>query len=410
MNTVIEVNDIKKRYDLGAIGGSTLLADIKGLFASNKQKEEVVDSDDQYWALKGVSFDVKRGEVLGIIGRNGAGKSTLLKLLSRVTSPTHGSIKVNGRIASLLEVGTGFHPDLSGRDNVYLNGALLGMSKAEIDRKFDEIVHFAGIGKYINTPVKRYSSGMYVRLAFAVAAHLEPEILILDEVLAVGDSEFQKKCLGKMKDVSEGGRTVLFVSHNMSAINSLCTRTAFLKGGKLEMIGDTGEVVKKYLSGFTSFNYKIMPGEHEIGDEYARLLSARLVKEDYTDAELVTVSQKFGVEINYEIIKEGYKPGPNFLLSSQEGEKIFQSLDTNAMKHTSKGKYRSIAWFPANLLNDTGYKLTVALTTHNPTKIHFSADINFEVYDDTNAATRGDYKGQMHGYVRPLLNWETKAI
>ena len=181
METVIEVNDVKKRYDLGSIGGNTLITDIKELFVSNKAKHQVVDSDEQYWALKGVTFDVKKGEVLGIIGRNGAGKSTLLKILSRVTSPTVGSVNAKGRIASLLEVGTGFHPDLSGRDNIFLNGAILGMKKAEIQRKLDEIIEFAGISKYIDTPVKRYSSGMYVRLAFAVAAHLEPEILILDE-------------------------------------------------------------------------------------------------------------------------------------------------------------------------------------------------------------------------------------
>lgn len=197
METVIEVNDVKKRYDLGSIGGSTLISDIKGLFVPNTKRDKLIDTDEQYWALKGVTFDVKQGEVLGIIGRNGAGKSTLLKILSRVTSPTLGSIKAKGRIASLLEVGTGFHPDLSGRDNIYLNGAILGMKKAEITRKLEEIVEFAGIAKYIDTPVKRYSSGMYVRLAFAVAAHLEPEILILDEVLAVGDAEFQKKCLAK---------------------------------------------------------------------------------------------------------------------------------------------------------------------------------------------------------------------
>lgn len=410
METVIQVNDVKKRYDLGSIGGSTLFTDIKQLFTGNTQRDSIVDTDDQYWALKGVSFEVKQGEVLGVIGRNGAGKSTLLKILSRVTSPTLGNIKVRGRIASLLEVGTGFHPDLSGRDNIFLNGAILGMKKAEIHRKLDEIVAFAGISKYIDTPVKRYSSGMYVRLAFAVAAHLEPEILILDEVLAVGDSEFQKKCLGKVKDVSEGGRTVLFVSHNMSAINSLCTRTAYLKDGKLNMIGDTADVVKNYLGSYTSFNYKIEPGSQNIGDKYAKLISARLINQAHKDVEMITVSDKFGVEMVYEILEEGFKPGPNFLLSTQDGEKVFQSLNTAIADYVKPGRYKSIAWFDKNLLNDIGYKLTIALTTHNPTKIHLSADINFEVYDDVTAITRGDYKGQMHGYVRPVLQWETQKI
>lgn len=410
MEPVIQVNDIKKRYDLGSIGGTTLLNDIKGLFTTSDIKQQVVDNDEQYWALKGLSFEVNRGEVLGIIGRNGAGKSTLLKVLSRVTSPTSGNIKIKGRIASLLEVGTGFHPDLSGKDNVYLNGAILGMRKSEIDKKFDEIVEFAGIGKYIYTPVKRYSSGMYVRLAFAVAAHLEPEILILDEVLAVGDAEFQKKCLGKMKDVSEGGRTVLFVSHNMSAINSLCSRTLYLKSGQLMMSGNTGDVVKHYLSSFKSFNYRIMPGEHQIGDEYAKLISARLIRPDGTDAELISVSEVFGLEIMYEVLKEGYKPGPNFLLSTQDGEKVFQSLDTNIASMYKPGVYRSVAWFPKNFLNDISYRITVCVTTHNPTKIHISGNIDFELYDDNAAPTRGDYKGQMHGYMRPLMEWQTQPV
>jgi lipopolysaccharide transport system ATP-binding protein len=406
-NTVIQARDIKKRYNLGSITTQTFFSDLLGYVGvgAKKHRTEVVDDDDQYWALKGVSFDIQKGEVFGIIGRNGAGKSTLLKILSRVTAPTTGSVKIKGRVASLLEVGTGFHPDLSGKDNVYLNGAILGMKKAEIDRKFDEIVAFSGIGTYINTPVKRYSSGMYVRLAFAVAAHLEPEVLIIDEVLAVGDVEFQKKCLGKMKDVSEGGRTVLFVSHNMNAVNSLCNRSLLLNKGKIEMLDETGEVIKHYLSSFASFNYKIVPTEY-IGDEYVSLVGARLVRPDMKDAEMIIVTEKFGIEIKYRIHKRGYKPGPNFLLSTQDGEKVFQSLMPGIESYQEPGVYTSVAWFYPNLLNDIGYKLTIAATTHNPTKIHFSADINFQLYDDINAPTRGDYKGQMHGLMRPMLDWE----
>ena len=202
---------------------------------------------EEFWALKDVSFEVKRGEVLGIIGRNGAGKSTLLKILSRITEPSEGRVTIKGRVASLLEVGTGFHPELTGRENIYLNGAILGMTRAEIKRKFDEIVAFAEVEKFLDTPVKRYSSGMYVRLAFAVAAHLEPEILVVDEVLAVGDAEFQKKCLGKMSEVASGGRTVLFVSHNMAAVTSLCSRAVLLVGGKLGRQGDVAETVGAYL-------------------------------------------------------------------------------------------------------------------------------------------------------------------
>ena len=231
MSTVISVEQVSKAYRLGQIGGGTLKEDFARWCAklSGKpdpllkigQEHHARRMGEQFWALENVSFEVKQGEVLGIIGRNGAGKSTLLKILSQVTTPTSGRIKIKGRIASLLEVGTGFHPDLTGRENVFLNGAILGMTKAEIRKKFDEIVAFSGVEEFIDTPVKRYSSGMYVRLAFAVAAHLEPEILIVDEVLAVGDAEFQKKCLGKMQDVATGGRTVLFVSHNMAAISRL---------------------------------------------------------------------------------------------------------------------------------------------------------------------------------------------
>src|ERR1039457_1790425 len=241
--TVISVENVSKSYRLGQIGGGTLKEDFARWCAKLQgkpdpslkigQEHHARIMGEQFWALDNVSFEVKEGEVLGIIGRNGAGKSTLLKILSQVTTPTSGEIKVRGRIASLLEVGTGFHPELTGRENVFLNGAILGMTKAEIRKKFDEIVAFSGIEEFIDTPVKRYSSGMYVRLAFAVAAHLEPEILIVDEVLAVGDAEFQKKCLGKMQDVSKSGRTVLFVSHNMLAIKSLCGTTILMKDGAL---------------------------------------------------------------------------------------------------------------------------------------------------------------------------------
>src|SRR4051812_31635217 len=257
--TVIEVEDLAKQYRLGQVGRRTLSHDVNRWWHKVRGKEDpylkigqnsisASKGESEYvWALKDINFQVKEGEVLGIIGRNGAGKSTLLKILSKVTAPTKGQVKIRGRIASLLEVGTGFHQDLSGRDNIFLNGAILGMTRKEITAKFDEIVDFAGVERYIDTPVKRYSSGMYVRLAFAVAAHLEPDILIVDEVLAVGDAEFQKKCLGKMKDVSEkGGRTVLFVSHNMGAIQNLCTRGVLLNEGRKCLDGSTTEVIDAY--------------------------------------------------------------------------------------------------------------------------------------------------------------------
>jgi lipopolysaccharide transport system ATP-binding protein len=257
MRTVISVEDLSKSYRLGQISTGTFTYDLQLWWAKVRGKphpwQTIGEPDDRerdgeiIWALKDVSFNVEQGEVLGIIGRNGAGKSTLLKILSRVTAPTSGKVKIKGRIASLLEVGTGFHPDLTGRENVYLNGAIMGMDKQEVNRKFDEIVNFSGVEKFIDTPVKRYSSGMYVRLAFAVAAHLEPEILVVDEVLAVGDAEFQKKCLGKMGEVAKEGRTVLFVSHNMGAVTGLCNSGILLSQGKIVNEGEVGTVVDEYI-------------------------------------------------------------------------------------------------------------------------------------------------------------------
>ena len=259
-NTVISVEDLSKFYQLGVIGTGTFRGDVQRWWAKLRglpdphlkvgEKDHGNRDGETIWALKDINFQVQQGEVLGIIGRNGAGKSTLLKILSRVTAPTSGEVKVKGRIASLLEVGTGFHPELTGRENIYLNGAILGMNRAEVTRKLNEIVDFSGVEKYIDTPVKRYSSGMYVRLAFAVAAHLEPEILVVDEVLAVGDIEFQKKCLGKIENVAKEGRTVLFVSHNMASIQRLTTRCILLQVGQIYKDDETGEVVRNYLSSY----------------------------------------------------------------------------------------------------------------------------------------------------------------
>ena len=259
-NVVLKVENISKQYRLGQLGTGTISHDLNRWFHKVRGKEDpflklgdvndtsVADGGEYVWSLKDINFEVKQGEVLGIIGKNGAGKSTLLKILSQITTPTTGQIKVKGRIAALLEVGTGFHPDLTGRENIFLNGAILGMTKQEIKSKLDEIIDFSGVAKYLDTPVKRYSSGMMVRLGFAVAAHLEPEILIVDEVLAVGDAEFQKKCLGKMKDVSGQGRTVLFVSHNMPSIRVLCNTCLYLEQGKIKRLGYTDDIISEYLS------------------------------------------------------------------------------------------------------------------------------------------------------------------
>ena len=313
---VIKCENISKQYRLGVYSSQTVGQDFSRWWAKVRGKEDpflkvgvenklnTVDGDF-VWALKDIDIDVGQGEVLGIIGQNGAGKSTLLKLLSKVTTPTLGTIKIKGKIASLLEVGTGFHPELTGRENVYLNGAILGMTKSEIKRKFDEIIDFSGIDKYVDTPVKRYSSGMYVRLAFAVAAHLDPDILIVDEVLAVGDVEFQRKSIGKMKDVSaNSGRTVIFVSHNMGAINSLCNRCIYMANGKVHSTGVTSSIVSEYLKhsseGFQINTFK-WDRDSAPGDNVARILAFRFIDENQELINVIDTETTFGLEVIYEI-------------------------------------------------------------------------------------------------------------
>lgn len=373
---------------------------------SKKGKSDII------WALKDVSFDVKEGEVVGIIGKNGAGKSTLLKILSRITSPTKGDIKISGRIASLLEVGTGFHPELTGRENIYLNGAILGMRRAEIRSKFDEIVDFSGVERYIDTPVKRYSSGMYVRLAFAVAAHLETEILILDEVLAVGDAEFQKKCLGKMKDVSTKGRTVLFVSHNLTAVNTLCTKCVYLKYGSVVDLGDTLKIVNQYLANentnrtFVEWNIENAPG-----DDFAKLFSARLINENSERIEFAPIDKKVGVEYTYQVFKDGDWPIANVHVTTSKGENAFVSGEKQNEKPIRPGIYKSIMWIPANLLNEGAYSVRVALTTINPKTIHFAEPdtLFFDAIEDIKKRDT-DFNRKLPGVLRPKLDWETQNI
>ena len=330
-NTVISVENVSKAYRLGQIGGGTLKEDFGRWCAKLLGKPDPLlkigeehrarKMGEQFWALNDINFQVKQGEVLGIIGRNGAGKSTLLKVLSQVTMPTSGQIKIKGRIASLLEVGTGFHPELTGRENVFLNGAILGMTKAEIRKKFDEIVAFSEIEEFIDTPVKRYSSGMYVRLAFAVAAHLDPEILICDEVLAVGDVEFQKKCVGKMQDVSKGGRTILFVSHNMASVRSLCTKGLLLENGKISMFGPVESVAEIYLN----FNQKQRNGNNQVEvprpsgvcDVWMESVS---VLRDGKPASVFEIGDKFGLQIKFKSREPLQKPIIGYLIRSSTGE------------------------------------------------------------------------------------------
>lgn len=368
------------------------------------------------WALKDVSFEVKRGEALGIIGKNGAGKSTLLKILSRITGPTKGEAVIHGKVSSLLEVGTGFHPELTGRENIYLNGSILGMRKKEIDSKFDEIVEFSGIEKFIDTPVKRYSSGMKVRLAFSVAAHLEPDILIIDEVLAVGDADFQKKCLKKMEHVEKGGRTVLFVSHNLPAVTRLCQRTILLEEGRLVQDGPSPQVVSTYLnsSSGTTASCEWNSSETAPAGYSARLRAVRVLSKEGKITESIDIRQKFKIEMEYEVLKSGYVLLPHFHLVNEYGQIIFVTVDqdpTWRRKRRPAGHYISTVWIPENLLAEGLIFVSCYLITLNPDTVVFKADsaVSFNVIDSIEGnSARGDYVKTMPGVVRPLLHWETK--
>lgn len=424
-NVVIKVENLGKQYRLGQIGTGTLSNDFNRWLHKVRGKEDpylkIGEVNDRtktsetnlVWALKDINFEVRQGEVLGIIGKNGAGKSTLLKILSRVTGPTVGDVKVKGRIASLLEVGTGFHPELTGRENIFLNGAILGMTKQEIRSKFDEIVDFSGVERYIDTPVKRYSSGMYVRLAFAVAAHLEPEILIVDEVLAVGDAEFQKKCLGKMKDVSAQGRTVLFVSHNMSAVNSLCTQCLYLRNGTVYTIGQTRNIVEKYLSNESqaSSNIKWTLNERP-GDSIAKLHSARVISAQYLTIDHAFREDKVGIELIYEVLMDNYLPVPNIHVFNASAEYAFVGAEHEQKSLGEKGIYKSTMWIPGNLLNDGIYIFGVALTSMaQNTLVHFYAKdiLQIEIVEDI-SKRRNSYNQKLPGVLRPTLSWETIKI
>jgi lipopolysaccharide transport system ATP-binding protein len=429
----IRVNKLSKQYRIGgrhkAYGTlrDQLVSGLKSIFGRTENREAgasdarltlrrgEAEAPGTFWALKDVSFEVKQGEVLGIIGRNGAGKSTLLKTVSRITEPTHGRIEINGRVSSLLEVGTGFHGELTGRENTYLNGAILGMKRAEINRKFDEIVAFAGVEDFIDTPVKHYSSGMYLRLAFAVAAHLEPEILIVDEVLAVGDADFQRKCLGKMAGVADQGRTIFFVSHNMPAITRLCKRVLYMDEGHLRLDGSAHEVVKAYLhSELGTMSSREWPefGKAPKG-EIARLWAVRVRTEDGICTDKIDIRKPVGIEIEYEVLKPGYKLRSSIGLNNDEGVHVFEAIENNPdwrLRIRNPGRYRVTAWIPGNLLAEGTMIVDVGLGTVQPNILQFIVRqaVAFHVVDSCDGdSARGDYAGPLPGVVRPLLKWDT---
>lgn len=369
------------------------------------------DLENSIWALKNVSFEVERGEVLGIIGRNGAGKSTLLKILSRVTEPTEGLAGLQGRVGSLLEVGTGFHPELTGRENLYLNGAILGMKRAEITKKLDAIVAFAEIERFIDTPVKRYSSGMYMRLAFAIAAHLEPEILVVDEVLAVGDLQFQKKCLGKMEDVSHSGRTVLFVSHNMSAITRLCSRALLLDQGRVIAEGSASEVVATYVSKAlgASATAEWTDPDRRPGTDGFRLVAVNVTDEDGIPVSVVSVEQAIDVKISYWVAVPGLQFRCCAIFYTQ-GTCAFAAVELTEAVRDRVGLYVSSVRVPANLLTEGEYSISLSIFASRGKKAHYCTAqdvVVFQVYDALSGkSARGNYAEGLLGVVRPLLKWD----
>jgi len=372
-------------------------------------------SQETFQALQDISFEVAQGELVGIIGRNGAGKSTLLKILSRITEPTTGFADIHGRVASLLEVGTGFHAELTGRENIYLNGGILGMKKAEIRRKFDEIVAFAEVEKFIDTPVKHYSSGMELRLAFAVAAHLEPEILLVDEVLAVGDARFQKKCLSKMQDVGQNGRTVLFVSHNMPAITRLCKRCLLLQGGRLVKDGPSHEVVGAYLHADTGTTAaREWPNRQTApAGDIARLRAVKLRNHEGRVSEAIDIRKSVDIEMTFEVLQEGSVLMPFFMFYNEEGILAFAANDLDPAwrrRPRPEGEFRSSVRIPGNLLSEGTLFVGAGVTSEGPILQFYEDDtVAFQIIDSLDGdSARGDYAGTMTGVFRPMLEWSTQ--
>jgi len=423
---VLEVKNLSKSYQIGRRkeGYYSLRDEMVNLakepfrwLKGRRNKKE------KFWALKDINFSVEKGEVVGVIGRNGAGKSTLLKILSRITSPAEGEAIIRGRVSSLLEVGTGFHPELNGRENIYLNGAILGMTKKEIDSKFDEIVKFAELEKFLDTPVKRYSSGMYVRLAFAVAAHLEPEILLVDEVLAVGDYSFQKKCLQKMNKASYEGRTVFFVSHNMASIEKLCSRAILLDSGKIVMDGPTASVIERYI-GLRKEKDKAkviwQDPANAPGNEVARLHGVRILSEQGKPISRVDIDKDFLVELSYWNLKKEAELIPSIHLINSQGVTVLATFNAPSVslnfdpwykRPSPKGLFRSVCRIPGNFLNEGLYFISVFVVSHAGAVINHIAKgqiISFEVFDT--GVMRKEFGGRWVGVVRPRLAWNTKYL
>ncbi len=434
MHPVISIKNLSKSYRLGVIGRQTLVDEvrywlyrIRGIDPSSqmtqightateaRRVEAEKQQRNEFWALKNISFDVQAGEVIGIIGQNGAGKSTLLKVLSRITEPTSGEAFLVGRIGSLLEVGTGFHPELTGRENIFMNGTILGMKKAEITHKFEDIVAFSELEEFIDTPVKRYSSGMYVRLAFAVAAHLEPEILVIDEVLAVGDATFQKRCLNKMSEVGSEGRTVLFVSHNMPAVLRLCTRCILLKNGQVSAIGPTKDIVRKYMEelGEISSARVWTKKEEAPGNDIVQLRSVGLINAEGKPVSLVSVEDKLRFQIEYNVDQAGERFRCIAAFNTQ-GVCAFAGIEPTEQVREKVGVYTSVLHIPCNLLAEGEYIVNVSIIASRGVKMRHVAlrgALSFQVSDPIlGTSARGDYTEGYGGVLRPILKWDMDYV
>jgi len=430
MKAVVEVENLSKLYDLGAIGASSLRESLNSFFGkrrngSTKSPKEaaepkVADSragptPNSFWALKDVSFSVKPGEIIGILGRNGAGKSTLLKILSRITEPTSGRAILRGRVVSLLEVGTGFHPELTGRENIFLNGAILGMKRAEIAAKYGEIVEFSEVGKFIHTPVKRYSSGMFVRLAFAVAAHLDPEILLIDEVLAVGDAGFQKKCLGKMGEVaSRHGRTVFFVSHNMGAVRALCEEAILISDGRVKMTGKPGDVVSRYLADSIPTD---PDNEGEIwwdiadaprGDDVA-LRGVRMLDKQGRPRSTFEADKPFTIELHYDVLLRLRGARFSVILLTQEGEIAFAATDHLFQSETQlPGYYKTTCFVPGGLFNRRSYVVQVQCDIPGERTVFNHGCLSFNVAGAGNQSS--NFPETWPGVLCPRIEWKVEEM
>jgi lipopolysaccharide transport system ATP-binding protein len=417
----LEFSHVSKRYRVRADAPTSQAGSVL-----SRQLQRLRPRHEEFWAVRDVTFEVERGQALGIIGHNGAGKSTILKLIANITSPSAGEIRINGRLSALIEVGSGFHPELSGRENIYLSGTIMGMRRREIDAKLDSIVEFAGVRKFIDTPVKRYSSGMYVRLGFAIAAHLDPQVLLLDEVLAVGDAAFQAKCLQRIKELQASGTTIVFISHDLTAVERLCQRVILMRKGQIASQGSARDVIREYHLGadspLTSTASSQVGAERSWhdddtapGNEALRLRSARVRTRDGETASGLDIREAVGIEVTYDVLEAGHVMIPNYHFVNQDGLHLFSIQDVESewrRRPRPVGQYTSTAWIPGNFLAAGPVSVDIAVSSHVPlVRVHalVQAALEFEVIDRFDGdGVRGDYMGEYPGVIRPMVDWTTR--